>query len=72
MKHTGYYWLLLAERHRIRLVGSMVRWIAALLLATGQAPSIPGTFVVSPDGRTILYSQVDSSGSDLMLVESFR
>jgi len=27
---------------------------------------------VSPDGRTILYSQVDDPGLDLMLVENFR
>ena len=27
---------------------------------------------VSPDGRTILYPQFDSAGSDLMLVENFR
>ncbi len=29
-------------------------------------------FAVSPDGRTILYTQVDEAGSDLMLVENFR
>jgi hypothetical protein len=27
---------------------------------------------VAPDGRTLLYSQNDQAGSDLMLVENFR
>jgi serine/threonine protein kinase len=27
---------------------------------------------VSPDGRTLLYAQIDSAGRDLMLVENFR
>jgi Tol biopolymer transport system component len=27
---------------------------------------------VSPDSRTILYTQLDEAGSDLMLVENFR
>ncbi|HZI67479.1 MAG TPA: protein kinase [Thermoanaerobaculia bacterium] len=35
----------------------------------GQIGFAPG---VSPDGRTILYSQIDSTVDDLMLVENFR
>ena len=31
-----------------------------------------GYVTVSPDGRTILYTQADQTGSDLMLVENFR
>jgi WD40-like Beta Propeller Repeat len=36
-------------------------------------PLRPGLgMAVSPDGRWLLYSQVEHSGSDLMLVENFR
>ena len=41
------------------------------LIAQTQKEVMYG-FSVSPDERTILYTQVDQEGSDLMLVENFR
>jgi len=32
----------------------------------------PPAFSVSPDGRWILYAQLDQAGSDVMLIENFR
>ena len=34
--------------------------------------SIASGLAVSPDRKTILYSQIDQAGSDLMIVEGFR
>jgi Tol biopolymer transport system component/predicted Ser/Thr protein kinase len=42
------------------------------LILTFQKPTPPNTLSVSPDQRWLLYTQVDQSGSDLMLVENFR
>src|ERR1700730_15925956 len=53
--------------------------IQFLSFATGKVKTvvpIPGQvsyiFNVSPDGRSLLYTQLDEAGSDLMLVENFR
>jgi Tol biopolymer transport system component/tRNA A-37 threonylcarbamoyl transferase component Bud32 len=40
-------------------------------ITTVERPYL-GSLTVSPDGQTILYSQFDQLGSDLMLVENFR
>jgi Tol biopolymer transport system component/DNA-binding winged helix-turn-helix (wHTH) protein len=40
-------------------------------LPKGPERNIPG-LAVAPDGRSLLYAQMDRSGSDLMMVEDFR
>jgi hypothetical protein len=40
-------------------------------IATLEKPSVFG-LAVSPDGRGILYTQIDRRDSDIMLVENFR
>jgi hypothetical protein len=40
-------------------------------IAKVERPGL-GSLTASPDGKTILYSQFDQLGSDLMLVENFR
>jgi Tol biopolymer transport system component len=42
-----------------------------LPVATFDSP-IPGGIAVSPDGHSILYSNLERSGSELMLVENFH
>jgi hypothetical protein len=45
------------------------RRVATLERAIKQGP--PG-LEVSPDGRWLLYTRVDQSGSDIMLMDYFR
>jgi Tol biopolymer transport system component len=52
--------------------------IQFLNIATGKVKTVAPVshplegLSVSPDGRFLLFSQVDEAGSDLMLVENFR
>jgi hypothetical protein len=49
--------------------GRVERRVATLERAIKQGP--PG-LTVSPDGRWLLYTRIDQSGSDIMLMENFR
>ena len=42
-----------------------------LALRNASSPFNPG-LALSPDGRWLLYAQMDRAGADLMLVENFR
>lgn len=52
------------ETNQIRRVASFKKPLAS--------PDATGGLATSPDGRWILYSQVDQSGAELRLVENFR
>jgi len=62
-----------------RHVGSAVSFIQFYSFATGKIRSIATTgnraengLTISPDGQLILFTQVDQSATELMLVENFR
>jgi hypothetical protein len=74
-------WLL--YRNRILFIDrtSQPNRIASFDLATSKIstlmnfdkdPKIWGGLAITPDGRRLLYSQVDQVSSDIMLVENFR
>ena len=57
----------------------MTRGFSIFDLASRKAITVAGNLgnvdfglAASPDGRTILFTRVDSSVNDLMLVENFR
>jgi Tol biopolymer transport system component len=58
-----------AVHHSIQFFNFATKRIRSL--STIESP-IDHYLSVSPDGRWILYSQIDQEGSDLMLVENFR
>ena len=58
-----------ADRTRLRFHDFATGRSTTVFENLGNIGFTPG---VSPDGRTILYSQIDSTVEDLMLVENFR
>ena len=58
-----------AGRYSIQFLNFATKKIRSISMIEGP---IDFYLSVSPDGRWILYSQFDQSGSDLMLVENFR
>jgi Tol biopolymer transport system component len=58
-----------AGRYSIQFLNFATKRIRSVSTIEGPIDSY---LSVSPDGRWILYSQIDQSGSDLMLVENFR
>ena len=58
-----------AGRYSIQFLNFATKKIRSISMIEGP---IDFYLSVSPDGRWILYSQFDQSGSDLMLVENFK
>ena len=69
--HDGFWYISSPENNRRYLrfrkfAGGTTRTVAEI-----EKPVSWG-LTVSPDGRSVLYSQVDEAGSDLMLINNFR
>ena len=70
MVDNGIYYLeQLAGETRLRYFDFATR---KSTLVAGNLGTVSFGLTASRDGRTILYSRVDSSVNDLMLVENFR
>jgi hypothetical protein len=70
--HEGIYFIPRPDtpgRHSIQFFNFTTKKIRPI--STIES-AIAAYLSVSPDGRWILYSQMDQVGSDLMLVENFR
>ncbi|MFY9609159.1 MAG: hypothetical protein WAU45_11175, partial [Blastocatellia bacterium] len=72
------FWLLEKGAYYIDRLGGETR-LQYLNFATGKSTTVARNLgdvgaglTASPDGRTILFTRVDSSADDLMLVENFR
>jgi Tol biopolymer transport system component len=68
----GIYFLSTPDKHNrsdVRFYDFATSKIRKLLTIEGE---LGYSISVSPDGQTIVYTQFDGVGSDLMLVENFR
>jgi hypothetical protein len=71
--HRGLYLVNPEAKPRptIELFSLATRRVARVWELEGQPAQWTGGFTVSRDERSILYSQMEQSGSDIMLVEGF-
>ena len=60
------------RRHAIDFFHFATRRVTRIATLEKELTTIDGTLTVSPDGRWILYGQIDQSDSDIMLAENFR
>lgn len=65
----GIYFSSTRDRRSIQFLNSITGRSAPILALDGWTD---GGLSVSPDGRTLLFAQIDQQGSDLMLVENLR
>jgi Tol biopolymer transport system component len=68
----GIYFVPADEPHSISYFDLSTRHVRRITEVERDFDSGNGGISVSPDGRWVLYSQVDEINSDIMLVEHFR
>jgi Tol biopolymer transport system component/DNA-binding winged helix-turn-helix (wHTH) protein len=68
----GIYFLVNGDKPKIEFFDFATRQITGILTMEKPALTADGGLAVSPDGQWLLFTQLDNSGSDIMLVNDFR
>ena len=68
----GIYFLVNGDKPKIEFFDFVTRQTIEILTMEKPALTSDGGLAVSPDGQWLLFTQLDNSGSDIMMVSDFR
>jgi Tol biopolymer transport system component/DNA-binding winged helix-turn-helix (wHTH) protein len=72
LAEKGIYFLINGDKPKIEFFDFATRQVSDVWTMDKPAVTSDGGLAVSPDGHWLLFTQLDNSGSDIMLVNDFR